>query len=49
MIDFEQYAKMLSRAGYKEEDQNLIEEKMYETSTAKGEYGAILSISVMFF
>ena len=48
-IDYEQYAKMLSRAGYREKNQNLIEEKMYDTSTAKGEYGAILSCSIIVF
>ena len=48
-IDFAQDAKMLSRTGYREKNQNLIEEKMYDTSTTKGEYGAILSKNMMVF
>ena len=46
-IDFEQYAKMPIRSGYREKNQNLIKEKMYDTSTAKGGYGAILSCNIM--
>ena len=42
-IHFEQYAKMLSRTGYREKNQNLIEGKMYDTSTTKGDYDAVLS------
>ena len=48
-IHYEQRVKMPSRTGYREENQNLIEEKMYDTSTAKGEYDAILSCSFTVF
>ena len=40
---------MLTRAKYREENQNLIEEKMYDTSTTKGEDGEILSYNFMVF
>ena len=48
-IYFAQHAKMLSKTGYREGNQNLIEEKMYDTSTARGECGAIISHTFIVF
>ena len=44
-----QVALSLNLGTFGEEKKNVIEEKMYDTSTTKGEYGKIISFIVLVF